>query len=110
MAMAILDLGCTIQCPHGGQATVTPGNTRVKVGGNFALLATDAMTIAGCSFNVSGAPVPCLTIQWSIPATLVTATGPQVLLESSVGACLNAAGAPQGLASVNGIQTHVSGL
>ena len=110
MAMAILDLGCTIECPHGGQATVTPGNTRVKVGGDFALLATDAMTIAGCSFNVASVSVPCVTIQWSIPASRVTVGGQQVLLETSAGACLNAAGTPQGLASVNGIQTQVSGL
>ena len=43
MGASILDLGCTIQCPHGGQATVSPSNTDVKVGGNLALLITDVM-------------------------------------------------------------------
>jgi hypothetical protein len=109
MAAGILDLGCTIQCPHGGQATVSPGNTDVTVGGNPALLATDVMTIAGCSFNVSGSPVPCVTIQWSAPATRNTVSTVPVLLETSVGVCLNAAGAPQGTAIVNGVQTSASG-
>jgi hypothetical protein len=105
----ILDMGCTIQCPHGGQATVIPGNLRVKVGGNLALLATDTMIIAGCAFNVSGAPVPCVTIQWTAPATRDTVTQTPVLLQTSVGLCLNAANAPQGTAIVSGVQTKVSG-
>jgi hypothetical protein len=109
MGVNILDMGCTIQCPHGGQATVVPGNLRVKVGGNLALLATDTMIIAGCAFNVSGAPVPCVTIQWTAPATRDTVNGTPVLLLSSVGLCLNAANAPQGTAIVSGVQTKVSG-
>jgi hypothetical protein len=109
MGANILDMGCTIKCPHGGQATVVPGNSRVKVGGNFALLATDTMTIAGCTFNVSGAPVPCVTIQWTAPATRDTVNGTPVLLQTSVGLCLNAASAPQGTAIVSGVQTKVSG-
>lgn len=106
---SILDGGCTIQCPHSGQATVSPSNISVRVGGNPALLETDLMTISGCTFNVSGSPVPCLTIQWSSPATAVTVGGVAVLLESSVGACLNGAGAPQGTAILNGVQADVSG-
>lgn len=110
MGAKILDTGCTIQCPHGGQATLTTANTKVKVGGNYALLATDVLTISGCSFTVPpGTPMPCLTIQWSAPAVKVMATGQPVLLESSAGICLNAAGAPQGPASVSGPQTKTSG-
>jgi hypothetical protein len=109
MGAQILDLGCTIMCPHGGQATVIPGNTQVQVGGNLALLVSDTMIISGCPFNVSGSPMPCLTIQWLAPATRVTVNGTPVLLQSSVGLCLNAAQAPQGTAIVNGVQTKVSG-
>jgi hypothetical protein len=109
VAAGILDLGSTIQCPHGGQATVTPGNPRVAVGGNLALLATDVMTIAGCTFTVGPSPVPCVTIQWSAPALAASVSKTPVLLETSVGVCLNAASAPQGLATINGIQTDVSG-
>jgi hypothetical protein len=109
MGANILDLGCTIKCPHGGQATVVPGNLQVKVGGNLALLATDTMIIAGCSFNVSGAPVPCVTIEWTAPATRDSVNSTPVLLQTSVGLCLNATNAPQGTAIVSGVQTKVSG-
>jgi hypothetical protein len=109
MGMAILDMGCTIMCPHSGQATVIPGNTQVNVGGNLALLLSDTMIISGCSWNVSGAPVPCVTIQWSTPATRVSVNGTPVLLQTSVGLCLNAASAPQGTAIVTGAQTEVNG-
>jgi hypothetical protein len=106
----ILDTGCTIQCPHGGQATLTTANSEVKVGGNYALLATDMLTISGCTFTVPpGTPMPCLTIQWSAPATNVMVTEQPVLLDSSVGLCINATGAPQGTATVSGPQTKVSG-
>jgi hypothetical protein len=109
MGANILDMGCTVQCPHSGQATVVPGNSRVKVGGNLALLATDSMTIVGCTFNVAGAPVPCVIVQWTAPATHDTVNGTPVLLQTSVGLCLNAANAPQGTAIVSGVQTKVSG-
>ncbi|SRR6266704_2151486 len=109
MGASILDMGCTIMCPHGGQATVIPGNTQVQVGNGFALLLSDTMIISGCPFNVSSAPVPCLTIQWTTPATHVTVNGTPVLLETSIGLCLNAASVPQGTAIVSGVQTQVSG-
>jgi len=110
MGANILDMGCTIQCPHGGQATVTPGNTRVKVGGNLALLVSDTMTIAGCPFVIATAPSPCVTIQWQAPATRDTVNGTSVLLQSSLGLCMSAANAPQGMAIVNGVQTQVAGV
>jgi len=110
MGANILDMGCTIQCPHGGQATVIPTNTQVKVGGNLALLVTDPMIIAGCSFVVGVVPSPCLTIQWTGPATRNTVNKTPVLLQTSLGLCLNAANAPQGTAIVSGVQTQVSGV
>jgi hypothetical protein len=106
---SLLHQGVTITCPHGGSATVTPANTRVSVGGNPVLLVDDASTVAGCAFNISGAPSPCMRVQWLAPATRVTVTGKPVLLSSSVGLCVNAGGVPQGPATVPGYQTQVSG-
>lgn len=105
----LLDAGATITCPHGGMATVVPRATRVGLGGKPPLLVDDVATIAGCAFNVSGAPSPCTRIQWMMPASRVSATSAPVLLSSSVGLCLNAAGAPQGTAIVTGFQTRVQG-
>jgi hypothetical protein len=107
----ILDTGCSIKCPHGGTASIVTTNTVVKVGGNFAVLASDVMTIAGCSFTLPGPkPSPCLTIQWSGEAQHVKVNGTPVLLQTSVGLCKSPEGAPQGPAIVAGVQTKVRGL
>ena len=105
----LLHQGITIACPHGGQGTLVPSNPKVTLGGKAVAVVTDTTTIAGCAFNVSGAPSPCLRVQWLMPATRVTAGRKPVLLSSSVGLCLNAAGAPQGPATVSGFQTKVRG-
>lgn len=108
---AILQFGCTIQCPHGGQANVVPSNVRVQVDGAFALLPTDVFLIAGCPFTFPpSTPSPCLTIDWSAEATRVSIGGVGPLLESSVGLCKAATQAVQGPATVTGVQTKVEGL
>ncbi len=103
----ILDAGATITCPHAGQATVVSRAARVKLGGQPPLLVDDVATISGCSFNVSGAPSPCLSIQWLMPATRVKVGSSPLLLSSSIALCVNAAQAPQGTALVTGFQTKV---
>ncbi len=105
----LLDSGTTIMCPHGGQVTVVPRSARFALGGKPPLLVDDVATIAGCAFNVSGAPSPCLRVQWLMPATRVTIESSAPLLSSSIGLCVNAAGAPQGTAIVSGFQTRVQG-
>jgi hypothetical protein len=105
----LLDAPTQIACPHGGQGTATPSNQKVLLGGNPALVVSDVVTIAGCSFNVSGAPSPCLQVQWMAPATRVTVGGTPALLSSSVALCISAAGAPQGPGTLSGYQTKVQG-
>jgi hypothetical protein len=111
MAAPVLQLGCTIRCPHGGMASVLNTNTRVKVGGNYALLSTDTYTIAGCPFTLPGPkPQPCVTIQWQSEARRVKAVGRPVLLQTSVGLCKSAEQVVQGTALVTGVQTRVRGV
>ncbi|MFN2627079.1 MAG: hypothetical protein ABR569_00395 [Gaiellaceae bacterium] len=105
----LLDAATQIACPHGGQGVATPSSGRVLLGGSAALVVSDPVTIAGCSFNVSGAPSPCLQVQWLAPATRVKVGGTPVLLSSSLALCVNAAGAPQGPGSLSGFQTKVQG-
>jgi hypothetical protein len=107
MAGYVLDAGTSITCPHGGQGTAVPRVSRVTVGGKPPLLADDVVTIAGCALNISGAPSPCLRVQWTMPATRVSVEGGAVLISSSVGLCLNAASAPQGTVLLTGYQTRV---
>jgi hypothetical protein len=105
----LLDAGTTIMCPHGGKVTVVPRAARVGLSGKPPLLVDDVATVAGCGFNVSGAPSPCLRVQWLMPAARVLVESSPVLLSSSVGLCVNAGGAPQGTAIVSGFQTRVQG-
>ncbi len=92
----VLTSATTAMCPHGGQVSWVPSQSRVLVDQSPVLLASDQATIAGCPFNVSGAPSPCLTIQWQLPSTRVTVQGTPVLLSTSVGLCQAATQAPQG--------------
>ena len=111
MAVPILQQGCSIQCMHGAPATVVSTNMRVMVGGAPALLKTDVFTVVGCPFQIPPVPTPspCITIEWTAEATLVTVGGTAVLLQTSVGLCKNAQGAVQGTAIVSGVQTQVMG-
>ena len=107
----VLDAATTIMCPHGGKATIQPRTTKVTLGGLAPLVLDDfslpSPVISGCAFNISGAPSPCLRVQWLMPAMRLTVEGSAALLSSSVGLCVNAASAPQGTAIVTGYQTRV---
>ena len=110
MAAAILQLGCTIQCPHGGMVNPVSTNTRVKAGGAAVLLVSDTFPVAGCPFTLPGPkPSPCLTVEWQMPAQRVKVGGQAVLLETSVGMCKSAEGLIQGTALVSGAQTKAKG-
>jgi uncharacterized Zn-binding protein involved in type VI secretion len=109
MSAPILQQGCTIMCPHGAAASVVNTNTRVKVGGGFALLATDIYSVSGCPFQVGTKPQPCLTIEWVSEAQKVTVAGKPVLLQTSQGLCKSAEQLVQGTAIIVGVQTSVMG-
>jgi uncharacterized Zn-binding protein involved in type VI secretion len=94
-----------VQCAHGGQAQPTVTSTRVTVSGQPIVTQAAPYTIAGCSFNVSGAPVPCVTAQWVTGATRVTSDGLPVLLLDSQATCV-----PNGTpALIVSTQTKVTG-
>ena len=98
---AILTMENQIQCPHGGMAVCAESNNSLLFVDDVpAVLETDTFVIAGCPFVAGAVPSPCVTIQWLDAADLLTVNGVGVLLESSTGLCLNAAGAPQGEALV----------
>jgi hypothetical protein len=107
---ALLTASATMMCPHGGTVTATPGSTRAQAGAPI-LRGSDTFIVAGCTFQISGAPNPCVSVQWVQTATRVKHGGDFALNESSTGLCLAATQAPQGsviIASAG--QTAVSGL
>jgi hypothetical protein len=107
--MPILTTSSTVMCPHGGTAQLVTSNTDAVIDGAPALLQTDIHPIVGCTFT----PVaysPCVSIRWVSGATQTTVRQVPVLLQNSVGLCLNAAQAPQGTAVVVQVQQRAKGL
>ncbi|RNI39840.1 hypothetical protein EFY79_00625 [Hanamia caeni] len=84
----LLHVGATVLCSHGGQAQPTSPNARVLVSGQPIVLQPIPYAIAGCPFNVSGSPVPCVTAQWTTGATRVFSNGMPVLLFDSQATCI----------------------
>ena len=83
----LLHSGATVLCAHGGQATPTVPSPRVKVGGQPITTLSGPYSVAGCPFNVSSSPVPCVTAQWTVGATRVRSGGVPVLLQDSQAVC-----------------------
>jgi hypothetical protein len=81
---------------------LTTSNSVLMAGGAPVLLQTDIHTVAGCPFTVGVVYMPCVTVQWQAAATSLMVNGAGVLTATSIGECLNAAGAPQGIAIVSG--------
>jgi hypothetical protein len=96
----VLTTGGTVQCPHGGQATLNTANTKVSTMAGKVLLESDIHTVAGCPFMIGNKPSPCLRIEWKAGATKAKANQTGVLVESSMGLCYSPEGAPQGPATV----------
>lgn len=106
----VLTSASTIQCTHGGSASAVPSNTKVMADGSPMLVESDTHTVAGCPFNVSGAPQPCVTIAWSAGSQKVSVNGTPVLTQSSIGQCKGASGAVQGVAIIANTQSKVQAL
>jgi hypothetical protein len=90
-------------------AQLLTSNTESLVDGAAVLLQTDLHAIVGCPFT----PVaysPCLTIRWVSGASQTKVHDVPVLLQTSVGVCLNAAQVPQGTAIVVQVQQNARGL
>ena len=103
----ILTTASTITCMHGGQAILLTANTKVLVDGAPALLETDIHPVAGCPFTIGPKYSPCTRIEWTAGAAKVTINGTKVLVRSSIGKCISAEGAPQGIAMILNTQTKV---
>ncbi|MCA8951969.1 MAG: hypothetical protein KDE27_20840 [Planctomycetes bacterium] len=100
----VLHANATVLCQHGGQAQATAPNPRVMVGGQPVVTQSAPHAVAGCPWNVAGAPVPCITATWLTAATRVLAGGVPVLLQDSQAIC-----APNGTpVTIAVTQTRVS--
>jgi hypothetical protein len=108
MGAMMLQAGCTMKCPHGGTVQAIPSQSKVLLNGAPVLLVSDLAMVAGCAFTVGPKPQPCLTVQWSAPATRVTINGTAPLLQTSIGLCKSAEGIPQGMVLIVSTQPKAS--
>lgn len=104
-----LNMNSTIMCPHGGQANCITANTKVLAEGALALLESDILPVVGCPFTIVLKYSPCVKIEWAAGAASVKIDGTPVLLKSSIGKCISAEGATQGMANIVVTQMKVSG-
>jgi hypothetical protein len=105
----LLTASSVLMCPHGGTVSAISSNTKVLSGGDPVLRVSDTFVIAGCPFNISGAPSPCVSVQWIVPDVQSQVLGDFTLSENSVGLCLAGTQAPQGTVLINFTQSQVTG-
>lgn len=106
----LLSASAVLMCPHGGTVTAVPSSSKVTLGGDPIVLATDTFTVAGCAFTLPPAtPSPCVLVQWQSPALKCTSDGTPLLTTDSIGMCNAATGAVQGTVLIQSTQTKASG-
>ena len=88
--------GASLNCPHGGKATIVPSAPRVLVAGQPLALLNDVTMVAGCAFAVGPKPQPCVKILWLAGTTRVLAAGRPVLVQAATGLCQSVEQIPQG--------------
>jgi uncharacterized Zn-binding protein involved in type VI secretion len=106
----LFHVGAIAMCPHGGQVTAISSNVRVLVTGMPVATLADQYLVAGCAFNVAGAPQPCLRVQWITSATRVLVNGIPPITTLSTGLSFLVNGAPAGPPLVVQTQQRVSAL
>lgn len=104
----MLTQASTLMCPHGGTITAIPSDPSVKADGSTIAQSTDSFVIAGCAFNIAGAPQPCIRVQWITTANQVKGRSAFALTLESVGLCIGASGAPQGPVQITNTQQKAS--
>jgi hypothetical protein len=104
-----MHVNATVNCPHGGQATYLPAQSRVLVTGQLAASLVGLYTVTGCTFTIGLRPQPCVTIRWLSPSGRIRVNGSPALLSNPTGTCFSAEQIPQGPAVISVVQTRVVG-
>lgn len=84
MPAPVLNLGATVLCSHGGEATALSPDRRVLVTGQPAVTIASRYVVAGCGLPVE----PCATGQWLTGAGRVLAGGTPVAVQSGASTCM----------------------
>lgn len=83
----LLHQGATVICAHAGQAQPAAVDPRVRVGGQPVVTQSGPYVVTGCPLptNAGG---PCVSAQWVVGATRVSASRIPVLLTDSQAICV----------------------
>jgi len=93
---------------HGGTAILITSNVKMMVDNAYALLESDVHAVVGCPFTVGVKYSPCVRIEWTSGAALAKSGGIKILVRSSIGKCIGAEGATQGIAIIATTQTKTT--
>jgi len=104
----LLNVSSVLMCPHGGTVSAVSANARVAAAGSPVLRASDTFLVAGCPFILALVPHPCVTVQWLVTNLESQVLGDETLSDQSVGMCLAADQAPQGVVIIS-TQLRVTG-
>ncbi len=84
---SLVHQGAVVICSHGGQATPTVPNPRVKVAGQATITVAAPWTVAGCPLPPQ-AGGPCVTGQWSVGTVRVKSMGQPLVVQGGVATCI----------------------
>ncbi|HEY0546176.1 MAG TPA: hypothetical protein VGC91_12420 [Pyrinomonadaceae bacterium] len=103
----VLTIASTILCMHGGSVILFTSNAKLMVDGVPALVESDVHPVAGCPFTIGPKYSPCVRVEWTGGAQ-ATVNGAKVLVMSSIGKCISAEGATQGIAIIANTQMKIT--
>ena len=83
----LIQVGATVMCAHGGQATPTAPNPRVLLSGQPSVLISAPWVVAGCPLVPPPLP-PCVTGQWIVGTMRVLSNGQPLVTQSGSGITL----------------------
>jgi len=87
MPGAILHMGATVLCAHGGQALPTVPSPVVLVSGMPVATIAAPYVIAGCAFVPPAGNGPCVTAQWVLGAVRVLSQGQPLAIMTGMSIC-----------------------
>lgn len=81
----LLTVANSVLCSHGGKASATLPNMRVRAGGEPTVTQPSPYLVAGCPYTPAGVPMPCISASWLTGTLRVRSTGRPILLTGSKG-------------------------
>jgi len=88
MPGAVLHMGATVLCAHGGQAVPTVPSAVALVSGMPVATIGAPYVIAGCAFVPIAGNGPCVTAQWVLGSVRVLSQGQPLAIMTGMSICV----------------------